>query len=134
MKKNKVYLFIISVIIIAAMLWSALSTPGINDITGNLKETAFLRNEQNTGPIVRIYTVSMDELNWDSMERYGNYMPHNKYGTTRIYFFLSSNPYRGTLNIEGENIERAFQKQCIALYEKNGMSQTSLIQYPFNKP
>ena len=128
MKKNKLYLFIISIVIIAAMLWSALSTPGVKDLNGNLRETAFLRNEQNTGPIVRIYAVTMDEENWESMEKYGNYMPHNKYGTTRVYFFLSDNPFRGKLQIEDQNIENAYQKQCIALYEKDGMSQTSLVK------
>jgi hypothetical protein len=131
MKKNKIYLYLISTIIIVAMLWSALSTPGIRDLKGNLKEIAFIRNEQNTGPIIRIYAVSIDEENWESMEQYGNYMPHNKYGTTRIYFFLSKNTYDGKLQLEGENIEKSFQKRCIALYEKNGMSQTSLIKYPF---
>lgn len=131
MKKNKVYLYIVSTLIVIAIIWNALSTPGIKDLKGNLREAAFIRNEQNTGPIVRIYAVNIDELNWESMEQYGNYMPHNKYGTTRIYFFLSENPFSGKLNIAGENIERIVQKHCIALYEKNGMSQTSLIKYPF---
>jgi hypothetical protein len=131
MKKNKIYLYLISTLIIVAMLWNALSNPGIRELKGNLKEVAFIRNEQNTGPIIRIYAVSIDEENWESMEQYGNYMPHNKYGTTRIYFFLSKSPFLGKLQLEGENIENSFQKQCIALYEKNGMSQTSLIKYPF---
>jgi hypothetical protein len=131
MKKNKIYLFIISAIIIVRIFWSVFNTLGINDLDGNLKEIAFIRNEQNTGPIVRVYAVSIDEENWESMEQYGNYMPHNKYGTTRIYFFLSNNPYRGKLQIEGENIEKSYQKECIALFEKNGMSQTSLVKYPF---
>ena len=113
------------------IFWSVFNTLGINDLDGNLKEIAFIRNEQNTGPIVRVYAVSIDEENWESMEQYGNYMPHNKYGTTRIYFFLSNNPYRGKLQIEGENIEKSYQKECIALFEKNGMSQTSLVKYPF---
>jgi hypothetical protein len=131
MKKNKIYLFIISAIIIVTIFWSVFNTLGINDLDGNLKEIAFIRNEQNTGPIVRVYAVIIDEENWESMEQYGNYMPHNKYGTTRIYFFLSNNPYRGKLQIEGENIEKSYQKECIALFEKNGMSQTSLVKYPF---
>jgi hypothetical protein len=131
MKKNKIYLFIISAIIIVTIFWSVFNTLGINDLDGNLKEIAFIRNEQNTGPIVRVYAVSIDEENWESMEQYGNYMPHNKYGTTRIYFFLSNNPYRGKLQIEGENIEKSYQKECIALFEKNGMSQTSLVKYPY---
>ncbi len=65
MKKNKVYLFTISVLIIAGIVWSTLSAPGIKDLKGNLMETAFIRNEQNTGSIVRIYAVSIDEENWE---------------------------------------------------------------------
>jgi len=131
MKKNKLYVLIISVIAIAAMLWNALSEPGIKGLKGNLKETAFIRNEQNTGPVIRIYAISIDEENWKDMEQYGNYMPHNKYGTTRVYFFLSDNPYAGKPELGDSNIEEEYKKHCIALYEKNGMSQSSFVRYPF---
>lgn len=131
MKKNKIYIYIFSILLAAIMIWNAISTPGVKDLEGNLKEIAFIRNEQNTGPIVRIYAVSIDEENWESMEKYGNYMPHTKYGTTRVYYFLSKNPFKGTLQMEGEAIEKVYQQNCIALYEKNGMSQVSFRRYPF---
>jgi hypothetical protein len=131
MKKNKLYVLIISVIAIAAMLWNALSEPGIKGLKGNLKETSFIRNEQNTGPVIRIYAISIDQEYWTDMEQYGNYMPHNKYGTTRVYFFLSNKPYKGKLELTGSNIEEEYKQYCIGLYEKNGMSQSSIIKYPF---
>lgn len=131
MKKYKNYIYLFSILIVIIMIWNAISTPGIKELKGNLKELAFVRNEQNTGPIVRIYAVSIDEENWESMEKYGNYMPHNKYGTTRVYFFLSKDPFLGTLKIEDENLEKGYQQKCIALYEKNGMSQVSLRKHPF---
>ena len=131
MKKNKLFILIISVIAITAMLWNTLSEPGIKGLQGNLKETAFIRNEQNTGPVIRIYAISIDAENWKDMEQYGNYMPHNKYGTTRVYFFLSNKPYTGKLELTGDNIEDDYKQNCIALYEKNGMSQSSIVKYPF---
>jgi hypothetical protein len=131
MKKNKLYILTISVIAITAMLWNVLSEPGIKGLKGNLRETAFIRNEQNTGPVIRIYAISIDQENWSDMEQYGNYMPHNKYGTTRVYFFLSNKPYNGRLELTGDNIEDNFKQHCIALYEKNGMSQASIVKYPF---
>lgn len=131
MKKNKLVILSLSVIAIATMLWNVLSEPGIKGLKGNLKETAFIRNEQNTGPIIRLYAVSIDQEYWADMEQYGNYMPHNKYGTTRVYFFLSNKPYNGKLELGDRNIEKEYQQHCIALYEKNGMSQSSIVKYPF---
>ncbi len=131
MKKNKLVILSLSVIAIATMLWNVLSEPGIKGLKGNLKETAFIRNEQNTGPVIRLYAVSIDQEYWADMEQYGNYMPHNKYGTTRVYFFLSNKPYNGKLELGDRNIEKEYQQHCIALYEKNGMSQSSIVKYPF---
>jgi len=67
------------------------------------------------------------------MERYGNYMPHTKYGTTKIYFFLNSSAVPKDLNFGDINISEQYQKNCIAIYEKDGMSQSSIRKYPFNK-
>jgi hypothetical protein len=131
MKKNKLLILILSMIAITAMLWNVLNEPGIKGLKGNMKETAFIRNEQNTGPVIRIYAVSVDQENWTDIEQYGNYMPHNKYGTTRVYFFLSNNPYTGKLELTGSNIQEEYKQNCIALYEKNGMSQSSIVKYPF---
>ena len=132
MKKYKVYILLLSVLIIIAIIWNAITEPGIKDLKSDFKEVAFIRNEQNTGPVIRIYAVSLNSEDWKEMEQYGNYMPHTKYGTTRIYFFLNNSEIPEELNFGEVNIPERYKKNCIAIYEKDGMSQTSIRKYPFN--
>lgn len=130
----KKYLIIVLVVVaLIWMVWDAIKQPGVQDLKGDFKELAFTRNEQNTGPVVRIYAVSVKDTLWNEMEQYGNYMPHTKYGVTRVYFFINGKPAPEHLSLEGENIEDNFKPYCIARYEKNAMSQTYLSRYPFNK-
>lgn len=132
MKKYKAYILLLSVLIIIAIIWNAITEPGIKDLKSDFKEAAFIRNEQNTGPVIRIYAVSLNSEDWKEMEQYGNYMPHTKYGTTRIYFFLNNSEIPEELNFGEVNIPERYKKNCIAIYEKDGMSQTSIRKYPFN--
>ncbi len=131
MKKYKVYILVASVLIVIAIVWSTITEPGIKDLKSDFKEVAFIRNEQNTGPVIRIYAVSLKTENWEEMEQYGNYMPHTKYGTTRIYFFLNNSDIPEELNFGDVNIPERYKKNCIAIYEKDGMSQSSIRKYPF---
>lgn len=131
MKKYKVYIFVISALIIIAIVWNTATEPGIKDLKSGFKEVAFIRNEQNTGPVIRIYAVSLNTANWEEIEQYGNYMPHTKYGTTRIYFFLKNSEIPEELNFGDINIPERYKKNCIAIYEKDGMSQVSVRKFPF---
>ena len=131
MKKYKVYILVASVLIVIAIVWNTITEPGIKDLKSDFKEVAFIRNEQNTGPVIRIYAVSLKTENWEEMKQYGNYMPHTKYGTTRIYFFLNNSDIPEELNFGDVNIPERYKKNCIAIYEKDGMSQSSIREYPF---
>ncbi len=131
MKNKKIYILLVSLIAVAAMLWNVISAPGIRELKGNFRETAFIRNEQNSGPVIRIYAVKLEGEYWKEMEQYGNYMPHTKYGTTRIYFFLHDKPYPEKLTLGSDNMEQDLKKNCLAIYEKDGMSQVSFTRYPF---
>lgn len=131
MKKYKVYILALSVLIIIAIIWNTITEPGIKDLKSDFKEVVFIRNEQNTGPVIRIYAVSLNSENWEEMEQYGNYMPHTKYGTTRIYFFLNNTDLPEELNFGEANIPERYKKNCIAIYEKDGMSRISIRKYPF---
>lgn len=131
MKKYKVYILVASVLIVIAIVWNTITEPGIKDLKSDFKEVAFIRNEQNTGPVIRIYAVSLKTENWEEIEQYGNYMPHTKYGTTRIYFFLNNSDIPEELNFGDVNIPERYKKNCIAIYEKDGMSQSSIRKYPF---
>ena len=113
------------------MIWNVINQPGIKELKGNFKEVAFIRNEQNTGPVVRLYAVTVQGEPWKEMEQYGNYMPHTKYGITRIYFFSAGKPFPSTLALGDNSIPRELEENCLAIYEKDGMSQVTLKKYPF---
>ncbi len=131
MKTKKPYIILAVLVIIAVMIWNVVNEPGIKDLTGNFKEVAFIRNEQNTGPVIRIYAVTVKGEPWAEMQQYGNYMPHTKYGTTRIYFFPEGKPYPSNLSLEDSNISKGMEENCLAIYEKDGMSQVKLQKHPY---
>lgn len=132
--KNK---YILLALVIAGLAWmfsDAFFQPGIDDLKGGFKEITFLRNEQNTGPVVRLYVVSVKDTLWHEMEVYGNYMPHNKYGTTKVYFFKEGSKMPDKLFLEGDNLPAAYQPFCLGLYLKDGMIQVNLVKHPFGNP
>lgn len=133
MKNKKHYILIAGLLIIGVMIWNVVTEPGIKDLRGNFKEVAFIRNEQNTGPVIRIYAVTVEGEPWEEMRQYGDYMPHTKYGTTRIYFFPANKPYPSALSLGDKNISATQEKNCMGIYEKDGMGQVNFQQYPFAK-
>lgn len=133
MKKLNKNHFIIIIIIIGfiAIVFNMISQPGTKDLKGNFKEQAFVRNEQNDGPILRIYAVSLSEPYWEEMEHFGNFMPHNKYGNTKVYFFLQNGPVPNQLKLGSTPFDTQYQENCVGVYEKDGMGVITLKKYPF---
>lgn len=125
---------LIGIIIILLLIWfiaDAVNEPGVQDLKGDFAEVAFYRNENNTGPIVRIYAVTLRDTLWQEMEQYGNFMPHTKYGTTKVYFFLQGQPVPKEVYPGEENFPAELQKYCLARYEKGTMGTASFRKYPF---
>ncbi|MFC6997238.1 hypothetical protein [Rufibacter roseus] len=109
----------------------SLTQPGVQDLTGDFEEVAMYRNENNTGPIKRIYAVTVADTLWDQMQAYGDYMPHTKYGNTKVYFFLKGKPVPEEVYPGEQNFEPKFQQHALAVYEKDAMGQVSLVKWPF---
>src|SRR5690349_17733193 len=100
-------------------VYDALNQPGVEQLKGGFQEEAFYRNENNTGPIIRIYAVSVLAPETAELEAYGNFMPHTKYGNTKVYFFRKGNPIPKSLHPGESNFPERFQKYLIAKYEKD---------------
>lgn len=131
-KINYSLLFLLLVIgAVVLIMWSSLSQPGVKDLEGDFREEALYRNENNTGPIVRLYAVSLDDTLWQQMKQYGDFMPYTKYGTTKVFFFQNNAPVPKVLTPGAENIWDQYKPYCLAVYEKNNMGQVSFIRYPF---
>jgi hypothetical protein len=125
MKNQNRNIFLIAglIILIAVMFYNSLSQPGISDLKSEFKAITSTRNEQNDGPILRAYMVTIDSLNIGDMNAYGNFMPHTKYGNTKVYFFYPNKPFPKKINLIEPVFDQTFEKYCLAVYEKNGMGQ-----------
>ncbi|SIT91945.1 hypothetical protein [Pontibacter indicus] len=132
-KPTKYTLIGLTAALILYFIYDSFSLPSVDDLDGDFKEVAFYRNENNTGPIVRIYAVTLSDTLWQEMEQYGNYMPHTKYGTTRVYFFLNSQPAPNEVQPGQQNFSSQFEPYTLARYEKDAMGQISFMRHPFKR-
>ncbi|MDX5421353.1 MAG: hypothetical protein LPK14_03805 [Hymenobacteraceae bacterium] len=129
--KLKHILILISAALIGWFVYDALSQPSVDDLEGDFAEVAMYRNENNTGPIRRIYAVTAEDTLWQQMQAYGDFMPHTKYGNTKVYFFLKNSPVPTEVYPGEANFEARFQDYTVARYEKEAMGQVSFVKYPF---
>ncbi|NEU06868.1 hypothetical protein GZH53_00960 [Flavihumibacter sp. R14] len=116
------------VVVLAGLIWmlkDSFTQPGASELKGNFREITFTRNENNTGPVVRVYAVSVADTLYREMISYGDLMPHTKYGTTTVYFFKTGQPAPTTVSADKPQIPQAFIMNCIGVYEKDGMSKVS---------
>jgi hypothetical protein len=130
--KNIIYGIIgLVVIMIVWILGDTFSQPGIADLEGDYKEMATYRNENNTGPVVRIYAVYAADTLWKDMEAYSNFMPHTKYGNTKVFFFSDPSQTPAEVFPEPPYFDQKYQAYCIAQYEKSAMGETNFLRFPF---
>lgn len=113
------------------MVKDVFDQPATEDMKAGFKEIARYRNANNTGPVQRIYIVTVKDSVWKEMEDYGNLMPHTKYGNTKVYFFMQGENIPKTLQPGEVNFDPAFNKACIALYEKSAMSHVAFNKHPY---
>ncbi|SMC51747.1 hypothetical protein [Pedobacter nyackensis] len=126
---------VLAVLILALIIWMVKGTfmqPGVNDLKGGFKEIAHYRNENNTGPIQHVFSVTVKDTTAAEMELYGNFMPHHKGGNTKVYFFLEGTEVPDKLYAGKVNFDPQYNQNCIALYEKTAMGNTSMEKRPFN--
>lgn len=115
---------------VCLMIWDSLSQPGVSDLKGDFKEVAMYRNENNTGPIQRIYAVTVSDTLWSEMQQYGDFMPYTKLGNTKVYFFKTGFPTPQKLTLQNPHFAQEFNSACLGLYEKNASGLVHFSKYP----
>jgi hypothetical protein len=131
-KKRRSYIiFAILALVIGYIVFDSTSQPNVNDLKGNFKEVAAYRNENNTGPIIRIYAVTVQGNPWEEMQKYGDLMPYTKYGSTKVYFFDEQKPFPKTLDPGDQHFDASFNANCLAAYTKDPNGQVSFDKNPF---
>jgi hypothetical protein len=129
--KNKKFIFLILILAtLGFIIYDSTSQPTVDDLKGNFKETAVYRNANNTGPIVRIYAVSVEGQVWDEMKKYGDLMPYTKYGTTTVYFFDASKPTPNAIGATEPHFDPKFNVSRMAVYKKDQNGAVSFQKSP----
>lgn len=128
MSKTKIFGILIF-LIIALILWSSLNEKGIDGLQVKFSELDMVRNENNTGPVLRRYLVSVSDTIWTDLERYGNLMPYTKLGKTEVYYFLEGSPTPSQIRLNGAPFDDRFESYLVAIYQKGNMGQVRLKIY-----
>ncbi len=105
----------------------------IHDLEGDFKEVAYSRNENNTGPVVRVYAFTVADTLWSTMREHTGLLPHTKYGTTEAYYFLDKEKAPTSIKLKEPKITSELQSYCIAKAVKDGMGNISLERYPYSQ-
>ena len=119
MRKYRVAFILIVGLLVVVMLWQSFSQPSVSDLKGGFTEVASYRNENNTGPVIRVYIVTVADPENAEMEAYGNYMLHTKFGNTKVYFFPEGSPTPTEVSGGDVNFSAEYNPHYIGKYEKN---------------
>ena len=131
---NRFVFYALFLAVLAMVVWSISDTinqPSVVDLEGEFVETAFFRNENNTGPVVRIYAIYAADTSLEAMKGYAEFMPHTKYGNTKVFFFNSMENSPKEIRSNQPHFDPAYEPHCLAFYEKNAMGQERFIRFPF---
>lgn len=130
-RKTNIALSILVLVLVAWMVKGTFSQPGIEELKSGFKEVAKYRNENNTGPIQYVFAVTMKDTISREMITYGNFQPHHKGGTTKVYFFMEGTKVPMQLTAGQVNFDPSYNSGCIAVYEKSPIGNVSLVKDPF---
>lgn len=130
-KKTNIFLLVLVLGLFIWMLKGTFFQPGAGDLNSGFKEIAKYRNENNTGPVQYVFSVTVKDTLWSEMETFGNYKPHHKGGNTKVYYFIEGTATPTQLRPGQENFDPSFNTSCIGLYEKTATGFISVKKYPF---
>jgi len=134
LKSSKLIYYIIAGIVLVLVILIAKESflqPGMKRFEGKYQELGAYRNENNTGPVVRIYAVKAIDQSTSWMQEYGDAMPHTKYGKTIVFFFNDQIDQEISLSPTEPYFGQELQRHVIATYQKSPMGDVSFIEgYP----
>lgn len=124
-KKQLIWLGLFIVLIIAILLSDSWGLSQPSKLKGEFTEVAFFRNQNNAGPVVRIYAVTVKNPKDALYNEYGTAMPYTLHGNTKVFFFDSKTPAPRKLNFDYPYFDTTSYKP-IFIYERNGADVITL--------
>ncbi|HLQ99036.1 MAG TPA: hypothetical protein VK102_01575 [Sphingobacterium sp.] len=108
------------ILVLVYFIYDGFTQKGLKDVPGGFKEEAFVRNEQNKGGIIRIYAVSVADIQNAQYDEAADLFPVNDYAsTTTVYFFDKNNGYPSELTLEPPHFDTTAYK-AISIIKRTG--------------
>lgn len=131
MKSSRLIFWIITAVSVATVFYitsETLTQPGLERFEGNINELGFYRNENNTGPVLRVYAAEVLDADLASMKEYGDAMPHTKYGKTIVFFLKENQNSSVDINSNPPYLSVELQELVIATYSKSPMGEAGIVE------
>lgn len=123
-KKRWVGLGLLLIVIVVIIVRDSSLLKNTEKIRGGFTEVSFLRNENNSGPVIRLYSVKVDSPLVADFQGYGNSMPHTEHGTTKIFFFDASKGAPEKLSLQSPYYDTTTY-EAVSIFQKNAVGNTS---------
>jgi hypothetical protein len=130
LKRTKLIYYLLGAvagIIVYQIINSSLSQPGLEQFKGKYEELGFYRNENNTGPVVRVLAIRSLDPHPEWMKEFANQQPHTKYGKTLVFFFSEEVDQPVELTLSPPHFPRELDSFLIASYEKTPMGEERFL-------
>lgn len=114
------------VLVLGLILTESFSEQGIAAYQDQFEEVGFFRNENNTGPVVRIYAFRTQVADLEVLKTFANLLPHTKYGRTLVFFVNESVQEPMELSPKSPYFPTSQKSAVFAKYEKTPMGEQQL--------
>lgn len=114
-------------IVIYQIISASFSQPGKEQWEGKYEEIGYYRNENNTGPVVRVMAVRVLDRDEKWMKAFADSQPHSKYGRTHVFFFAEDLSDKIQLSPTAPFFSEEFRPFLLAEYEKSPMGESRFM-------
>lgn len=133
MKSSRVIFYIIALFVLVLVIYigkESFFQPGLDRFEGKYEELGFYRNENNTGPVLRIYAIRVlqDQPEEEWMREFAESRPHTKYGKTLVYFFESSVSEKIELKPDPPFFPENLESAVVASFERTPMGEPRFVR------
>jgi hypothetical protein len=129
LKRNQWLVIFIGTIVLGVLgliVKESFSGKGVADYQDQFEEIGYFRNENNTGPILRVYAFRTKEQDPEVLKSFADLLPHTKYGRTLVFFVGKSWKEQVVLSPESPYFPESLRSHLFATYEKTPMGEQQL--------
>jgi hypothetical protein len=113
-------------LVVGLIVNESFSEQGIAAYQDQFEEVGYYRNENNTGPVLRIYAYQTQVEDPEVLKSFADLLPHTKYGRTLVFFVHESVKAPLVLSPESPHFPASLSPSIFAKYEKTPMGEQQL--------